>query len=383
MNQVIFYITICLTSAFLILSKTFTPIWLLIFALAILWPRRREPGVRPIFLIDFLLFGLYFLIQYFSLLVPFIAGLGLAYIFAPVVDFLENRKIPKVIAVLVILLPVIFIFPSVVFLLVTSVIGEIRLLTDKIPHLIQLTQIYLSGWLDRLNQVGVVIDPNFFANTVTTHIGMITNTLFGTFTQLGQGIKGLFFITYNLIFIPLSAYLFLSDRKVIANWVRNVFPSEESRRIDEFINRLNESLAHFFRGQFIFMAIVGLIVGIALWLLGIRYYVLIAILAALCNLIPNVGFIISLLFALLIGLVSPTPLASCIKISAVFLGEQMLENFVLGPLIIGRAAKLHPVVVMVVLILGGAVLGAWGVILAVPLTIFMREFLNYFLGMRL
>lgn len=383
MNQVVFYITICISAAFLILSRTFTPIWLLFFALAVLWPRRREPGVRPIFLIDFLLFGLYFLIQYFSLLVPFIAGLGFAYIFAPVANFLENRKIPKVIAVLVIVLPVIFLFPMVVFMLVTSLINEIHLLTDKIPGLISQVQIFLSAWIDRLNQSGIYIDPNFITNTITSHIGMITNTLFGTFTQLGQGIKGLFFITYNLIFIPLSAYLFLTDRKTIGNWIRNVFPSEESRRIDEFLKRLNESLAHFFRGQIVFMIIVGLIVGIALWLLGIRYYVLIAILAALCNLIPNVGFIISLLFALFIGLTSPTPLASCIKISAVFLGEQMLENFVLGPLIIGRSARLHPVVVMIVLILGGAVLGAWGVILAVPLTIFMREFLNYFLGMRL
>jgi predicted PurR-regulated permease PerM len=110
---------------------------------------------------------------------------------------------------------------------------------------------------------------------------------------------------------------------------------------------------------------------------------LIAILAALCNLIPNIGFVISLFFGLFIGLTSPLPLINCIKIAAVFLGEQLLENFVLGPLIIGRAARLNPVVVMVVLILGGAVLGAWGVILAVPLTIFLREFLNYFLGMRL
>jgi len=383
MNRVVFYLTICLTSAFLILSKTFTPIWLLIFALAVLWPRRREPGVRPIFLIDFLLFGLYFLIQYFPLLVPFIVGLGFAYIFAPVADFLENRKIPKVIAILVILLPVTFLFPMVVFMLVTSLINEIRLLTDKIPAFIQQAQVFLSVWIERLNQAGIIIDPNFITNTITSHIGTITNTLFGTFTQLGQGIKGLFFITYNLVFIPLSAYLFLADRKVIANWIRNIFPVEESRRIDEFIHRLNESLAHFFRGQIIFMVIVGLIVGIALWILGIRYYLLIAILAALCNLIPNIGFIISLIFALFIGLVSPLPLVNCIKIAAVFLGEQLLENFVLGPLIIGRAARLHPVVVMIVLVMGGAVLGAWGVILAVPLTIFLREFLNYFLGMRL
>jgi predicted PurR-regulated permease PerM len=383
MNQVVFYLTIALTAAFLILSKTFSPIWLLIFVLAVLWPRRREPEVRPIFLIDFLLFGVYFLIQYFALLVPFIVGLGFAYIFAPAVDFLDARKVPRIIGILIILLPVTFVFPLLVFLISANLINEIQLLVSKVPSFVQQGQVLLSAWLARLNQSGIAVDPNIIANTITSHLDSITNTLFGTFTQLGQGIKGILIIGYNLVFIPLSAYLFLADRKPIGAWIRNIFPAEESRRIDGFIARLNESLAHFFRGQIIFMIIVGLIVGVALWLLGIRYYLLIAILAALCNLIPNIGFIISLLFALLIGLTSPSPLANCIKIAAVFLGEQLLENFVLGPYIIGRAARLHPVVVMIVLVLGGAVLGAWGVILAVPLTIFMREFLNYFLGMRL
>jgi predicted PurR-regulated permease PerM len=93
--------------------------------------------------------------------------------------------------------------------------------------------------------------------------------------------------------------------------------------------------------------------------------------------------VLSLLPALLIGLLSPSPVPSLIKITAVYVGEQMLENFLLGPIIIGRSSKLHPVVVMIVLILGGAIFGFWGVILAVPLTIFIREFLNFYLHLSL
>jgi len=57
----------------------------------------------------------------------------------------------------------------------------------------------------------------------------------------------------------------------------------------------------------------------------------------------------------------------------------MIENFYLGPTIIGHASRLHPIIVMIVLIIGGLTFGFWGVLLAIPVTIFFREFMNYFL----
>jgi predicted PurR-regulated permease PerM len=131
------------------------------------------------------------------------------------------------------------------------------------------------------------------------------------------------------------------------------------------------------------MLIVGTIVGFSLWILGIKYYVLLGVIAGASNLIPNVGYILSLIPALFIGITSPHPLLNTIKIISVFAGEQMLENLLLGPMIIGKASKLHPVVVMVVLILGSLLFGFWGAVIAVPFTIFAREFLNHFLSLQL
>ena len=383
MDRIIFYITIVLTAAFLILSRTFSPIWLLVFALAVLWPWRRSRDVRPVFLIDLLLFGLYFLIHHFGLLAPFLVGFGIAYIFAPAVDFLQRRRISKIISILVILVPIGLIFPLVIFLVVTNLINEIQLLIEKIPDVIQSTQVLFNNISARLEALGIGIDPDFLTSTITSHLGGIANTLIGSFTQLGQGIKGILVLLYNCLVIPFTAYLILFDRKKIMDWFRSAFPADEANRIDGFMQRLNVSLASFFRGQFILMVLVGVFVGTALWLLGVRYYLLIAIVTALCNLIPNVGFAVSLIFALLIGLTTPSPMAYIAKIGVVFLADQILEQFVLVPFLIGRASQLNPVLVMIVLVMGGALLGVWGVIIAVPVTIFLREFLNHFLGMKL
>lgn len=384
MPKIVFYIiTVVLIAAFIILSKTFAPIWLLLLVITMLWSQRQESNIRPVFLLSILLFALYFLFHYFSILVPFIIGFGLAYILAPVVEFLERRKIPRVLAILIILLPILAIFPLLIVLIVSGLISEVQGLIEKMPYGFQYLQTYFGSLMNKLIELGVEIDTRVISNTVTSHLSRIISGLFTTIGQIGKGIGSLVVIIYNLILIPLSTYLFLSDRKHIAAWFKNLFGAQERERIDGFVAKLNVSLARFFRGTLILMFLVGLIVGFSLWILGIRYYLLLAVIAAFFNLIPNIGFILSFIPAIVIGLLMPDPVANTIKIVCVYAGEQLLENLVLGPLIIGKSSGLHPVVVMITLILGGAIFGFWGVILAVPITIFIREFLNYFLNLNL
>jgi len=369
MQKVVFYITIVLIAGFIILSKTFSPIWLLLLVLTVLWPFRRDKNVRPVFLLTILLFLFYFLLHYSSILVPFIIGLGLAYILTPMVDFLERRKVPRVIAILIFLLPIVAVIPLLITLIISGLINELQVLINKIPYAIQQIQLYSGTVIDKLIELGIDVDPNIIANTITTHLSNVIAGVFKTIGQIGRGIGSIIMIIYNFVFIPLSAYLFLSDREEITEWFRNLFGLKERKKVDVFINKLNVSLARFFRGTLLLMFIVGFIVGFSLWILGIKYYLLLGVIAGLCNLIPNIGYILSFLPAILIGLTSPSPLLNLIKIASVYIG--------------GRSSKLHPVVVMIVLILGGMMLGFWGVILAVPAVIFIREFLNHFLGLNL
>jgi predicted PurR-regulated permease PerM len=190
-------------------------------------------------------------------------------------------------------------------------------------------------------------------------------------------------LIYYFIIIPVTTYIFLADRRRILFWFRNLFQENDRERIDRFIDNLNNSLSGFFRGQLIIVVLIGSLVGFLLWIFGIKYYLLLGIIAGLGNLIPNVGFILSLIPALLVGLVSTTPLASIIKICCVFFGEQLLENLFIGPLILGKHARLHPIIVMIALILGGAFMGFWGVVFAIPATILVRETLNHFLDLKL
>jgi predicted PurR-regulated permease PerM len=379
MQHTVLYIALVLLATFVVLSKTFSPIWLLVIVMAMLWPVRRKSQVRPVFLLSILLLLLFVLFNQFAVLVPFIIGMGLAYVLAPTVNLLEEKKIPKIVAILICLLPVIAVIPVLVFFIISGLVDEMQGLIIKMPDLIQQIQTYFRAVLNKLAEVGIEIDPNLLTNTITTQLKNIVAGVFATIGQIGKGVESIIIVMYNLIVIPLSAYLFLADRDRIMDWFRNLFSRRDARRIDGFIERLNHSLARFFRGQLVLMVIVGFIVGFALWILGIKYYLLLGFVAGICNLIPNIGYILSFLPAVLIGLTSPDPLVNLTKILAVYAGEQLVENLYLGPMIIGRASKLHPIVVMIALIVGGTAFGIWGVLLAIPITIFVREFMNYFL----
>lgn len=380
MHKVILYITIILVATFVIISPTFSPIWLLLLIIAILYPMRQDEDARPVFVLSLVLLFLYFLLHYASILVPFIIGLGIAYIFAPFVDLLERKKVPRVLAILAFLIPIIAFFPLVITLIIVGLVNELQGLIEKIPEAIEHIQVFSGVVISRLDEIGIEIEPNIIANTITSHLTNIVSGLFTTIEQIGRGVTGIVLLIYNLVFIPLSAYLFLADREKISSWFSNLFPAHQRKRMNEFLRKLNFSLARFFRGTLLLMLIVGFIVGFSLWVLGIKYYLLLGVIAALCNLIPNIGYVLSFIPAILIGVLSPAPVVNVIKIVSVYVGEQLLENFVLGPIIIGKSAKLHPVVVMIVLIMGGAIFGFWGVVLAVPLTICIRELLNFYLN---
>lgn len=383
MQHAVLYISLVLIAAFVVLSPTFSPIWLLIVVLAMLWPQRKTKNARPIYLFTILLLLLYLLFSYFSILVPFIIGIGLAYILTPIVDFLEGKKLPRILAILVCLVPIIAFFPLLIFFIVSGLIDELQGLITKLPDIIQQGQDYFRVAIDKLIELGIDIEPTLLTNTITTQLTNILTGIFSTISQIGKGIGSIVAIIYNVIVIPLSAYLFLADRDKIMDWFRNLFSREESKRIDGFVERLNSSLARFFRGQIILMTVVGFIVGFALWILGIKYYLLLGFIAGAFNLVPNIGYILSFIPAILIGITSPNPLVNVIKIVSVYVGEQLIENFFLGPLIIGRASRLHPMVVMIALIIGGITFGFWGVLLAIPVTIFVREFMTYFLDVNI
>ncbi|MGQ9701783.1 MAG: AI-2E family transporter [bacterium] len=324
------------------------------------------------FIASFLLLFIFIIARYFSVLMPFIFGAGIAYIITPLVEILERRNIPRFLAILIILLPLVAIVPLVIFLLTINLINELKFLFEKIPEFISRGKLFIDVLAAKLSTIGININQENIVDAIGTYLGAITSGLYQTILQIGQGIREIVIIIYNFILIPITTFLLLADREKIALLFWNLVPPNERDKFRTFILKINISFSRYFRGTIILMILVGFIIGFLLWLLGIRYYVFLGIIAAVFNLIPNVGFVLSLAFALLVGALTPPPILSILKISLVYVGEQLLENFLLGPIIISRVSRLNPVMVILAFVLGGSLAGIWGIIFAIPAIIFLR-----------
>ncbi|MBL8979651.1 MAG: AI-2E family transporter, partial [Gemmatimonadetes bacterium] len=175
-----------------------------------------------------------------------------------------------------------------------------------------------------------------------------------------------------LVVTPVVAFYLLRDWQPLLTFLEELIPPSRRPAIVEFIEEYDDSLGKFFRGQLIEAALVGALTGIGLALLGVPSALLIGVIAGIFNLIPYIGLAISAIPALVVALTMPDPVTGLLKVGGVFLVVQFIDGSVTGPRIVGGSVGLHPVVTMLALAFGGAMLGFAGLLLAVPLAVLIK-----------
>ncbi len=303
-----------------------------------------------------------------AILLPFVSGFFLGFLLNPVVSRLERFRIPRWLSTLVMLLGGLAFFTVMAVLLGYQIVGELshiiqRLQTQSFPF---------SRWLDRLPvQINLEAATQAILTAALNLVkGFLTN-LSSLGVGLGMAVRTFFFTFLTLL---VAFYVSLDYDRVEASIDRIL--QEHFPGMREFMDEFMLLMRRYFRGQLTLALILGTFVGTALELLGVRSGILIGALVASTNLIPNLGFWISILPALFFGAMEPSPVAGLLKVSVVFGANQMLEA-VISPRILGGSVHLHPLLVLLALLLGGKFLGFLGMLLAVPvaatLMIFARR----------
>ena len=198
-------------------------------------------------------------------------------------------------------------------------------------------------------------------STLSTSIGIAT-------TVLGNILVYLFTITFITFF-------FLKDGQFFFDKTVSLFPKKYQNDIPKLIRQIKEKLRKYLTGLIIQVIVLFVAMAIGLYVIGIENYLLIAFLAAILNLIPYLGPIIAVIFAiimtavthcseLLICLDSLLPLLG--KVLIVFGIAQMIDNLILQPVILSKSINAHPLEIFLVVILSGNFYGITGMILAIP-----------------
>ncbi|WP_367295571.1 AI-2E family transporter [Levilactobacillus yonginensis] len=293
-----------------------------------------------------------------------VAGI-LFYVLDPFVHFMERRwhmRQGVAIATAMILTAaiIVLIFLNLIPFLARQTAGAIGALpqfaNDMLRNINHLNQEH--HWLSNKN----LADINERVTTYFSKRGL--NLLTGTLSSLGNVVTTVSDWIITIITAPLVLFFMLKDGSRFPKFVSQVVPTAYRDRFIVMLDQMNVKVSSYVRGQLTVALCVMIIFTTGYTIIGLRYALLIGLLAGPLNLIPYFGSAIALVPALIIGVVtSPSMLLGVV---IVYLIEWVLETQVLSPLIMGNSLAMHPITIVFVLLAAGKMFGLVGVIFGVP-----------------
>lgn len=228
----------------------------------------------------------------------------------------------------------------------------------------------IAAWIEARAGVRIPLD---FAALQTELPGWVTKlspdarqTIQGTLTNLFSSGLGFLLGLFNAILVPLFTFYLLRDYDRILQAIDALVPVEQRERVRRVASHIDERLSAFIRGQITLCLVLGLLYGTGLWIARIDLPFVIGITSGVLFIVPYFGTVVGVVLASLLALLKYGIDAHVLYVFAVFGGAQLIEGWVLTPLLVGDKVGLHPMVVMVALIAFGGLLGIWGLLFAIP-----------------
>lgn len=278
----------------------------------------------------------------------------------PTVTWLEKRRIPRILGTLAIYILLIFFIALLAYAIIPIALSEFNNLLGNVGK--------YSG------TVFEFIDTSGLIESINQSLAKVTNLLLSGSTSLLEiGTKFLGGVTTTLSVFVLSFYLTVG-RDGVERFLVTVLPSVYESKVLDLYSRIRKKIGRWLSGQLVLSAGVGLLTFLGLWILGVKYSLILGIVAGIFELVPYVGPIFSGSVAVLVGLT--TSLSVAFYVLILFIIIQQLENHVLVPAVTKFTTSLEPVVILTSLLIGAQVFGLVGLILAVPAAVLLQEIIN-------
>jgi predicted PurR-regulated permease PerM len=268
-------------------------------------------------------------------------------------DALTRHRVPRWLAILTIYLLILGALVIIGVLVLPPLATQMRELWTAIPDLLHRGQQWLidRGILSRELSVREAVER------APVGSGDAVGTVFDALWGLLGGIAG-------LVTILILAFYFLLDAGALVNTFVRLFPRGKQRRVDDACRRVTTKVSAWLAGQLLLGGIIGASAALGLWLMGVPYFYVLALIAAVGELIPIIGPLLAAVPAIAVAFsVSP---GLALAVAVFFIVQQQFENHVLVPKVMERQVGVSAVVVIIALIIGGSLLGVVGAVLAVP-----------------
>lgn len=368
-----------LTFLFLLfeLRDFLTPLLLAVAGTVLVWPLREQRVVRSILLAGGLLVLLWLLTVIGNVLLPFVVVYLIAYMLDPAVEVAKRRwNVPRWASSLLLTLIAVGVIVAFLVILVPNIVGRVE---ELVAGLLE-SLVGFQDWVLNSSLVAYLEDAGFVdraeleaqvTSVLPGQIGGVVSQIPAALQTITRSLSSIIALITTVTLIPVLLFYTLRDFPTIRLNLIRLFPTVGGRR--EYLTKAANIVGSYLRGQLTISAIAAFNVTLFLTLLGVPFSILIGLIAGLLNLIPNVGIILTNVIGVLIALIFGTPVDALIVVSVLF-GQQILEATILAPNIMSQQVGLHPVLVILSLLLFGATMGFFGLLVAVPLTALLVTF---------
>jgi predicted PurR-regulated permease PerM len=302
-----------------------------------------------------------------EILLPFIAGLAIAYLLTPVTDRLERLGVNRLAAAFLIITVVVLAFVYLILLVAPILSGQLSSFIASVPGYIVTLQSVLTDpslpWVQKLIGAGFNPDQSI-ADLVTQGVGWIT----GFMRSLWSGGRALVSLFSLIVVTPVVAFYLIYDWHRMVRTVDGWIPVQQRETVRALAGEVDAAIAGFVRGQTAVCIILGTFYAIALTVSGLNFGLLIGLISGLITFIPYVGSMTGLVLSLGVAVAQFWPnYTAILTVLGIFLVGQFLEGNVLSPKLVGESVGLHPVWVIFALLAFGYLFGFVGLMIAVPL----------------
>lgn len=294
-----------------------------------------------------------------SLFIPLSFSMLISFILYPVCKWMEQKGISKGLAIFIAIFGVILFFGAVIYLLFTQVVAfsnEWHIFKEKLLETVNQLSILLAERFDISDEKQTSFLENIVNTSGTEAISLLKITIYSISESL-----------FYLLIIPVYSVLILYYRQLLVNVLYHVFATEKKEVVREILVETIHAYYNFIKGMLVVYLIVGLLNSMGLYLLGIPHPFLFGFIASILTFIPYVGIIISSLLPITISWITFNSIWYPIGVIMVFSFVQVLEAYVIFPFAVGSRLKINTLIILLVVILGGILWGAAGMILFIPL----------------
>ncbi len=292
----------------------------------------------------------------------------------PAVDRLQERKLPRALAIVIMYILILSVFSFALGLLVPVVAEEFSSLGTNLPNLIQqattLPQRLIGPYFPSLASS---LSLNDLAQRIGGELGTVAKGTGGVLLSLGKTLTTILVSTFLILVV---GFFLTADAKFAPRLIARFFPPRMRPTASGLAQEIGTRLGHWVRAQLLVGLFFGTTFGIGLRLLGVKYALSLGVAGAVLELVPYLGGVVVTAIAVVVAFSGPAWLPIAVVVLELIIAN--IESHIVYPKLVGDIVGLHPLTIVIALFIGAELKGIMGALLAVPAAVVLQVLFDHF-----